>query len=138
MCKWALNCILIRLHHSQEGSTYPGYKWMCFVYISHCFHEEQNALAFNLVSCKIFEHFVLQVDPVIEFIQLGSTPFKDSAKMVLSLNGVDLSCMNSITGSTCRAKCSNILHDTGRMAPSSGMFTDDASPYEILGTINSS
>jgi hypothetical protein len=33
------------------------------------------------------------------------------AKMVLSLNGVDPSCMNSITGSTCRAKCSNILHD---------------------------
>jgi hypothetical protein len=34
------------------------------------------------------------------------------ANMSLSLNGVDLSCMNSITGSTCRAKCSNILHDT--------------------------
>jgi hypothetical protein len=33
------------------------------------------------------------------------------AKMALSFNGVDLSCMNSITGSTCRAKCSNILHD---------------------------
>ncbi len=27
------------------------------------------------------------------------------------LNGVDPSCMNSINGSTCRAKCSNILHD---------------------------
>jgi hypothetical protein len=38
----------------------------------------------------------------------GSASF--GAKMVLSLNGVDLSCMNSITGSTCRAKCSNILH----------------------------
>ncbi len=33
------------------------------------------------------------------------------AKMVLSLNGVDPGCMNSTTGSTCRAKCSNILHD---------------------------
>ncbi len=33
------------------------------------------------------------------------------AKMVLSLNGVDPSCMNSITGSTCRAKCSNIFND---------------------------
>ncbi len=32
-----------------------------------------------LLSCEIFEHFALQVDPVIEFIQLGSTPFKDSA-----------------------------------------------------------
>jgi hypothetical protein len=33
------------------------------------------------LSCKIFEHFALQVDPVIEFIQLGSTPFKDSATL---------------------------------------------------------
>ena len=40
----------------------------------------------------------------------GSASF--GAKMALSLNGVDLGCMNSITGSTCRAKCSNILHDT--------------------------
>jgi hypothetical protein len=32
-------------------------------------------------------------------------------KMTLSLNGVDPSYMNSITGSTCRAKCSNIFHD---------------------------
>jgi hypothetical protein len=32
--------------------------------------------------------------------------------MTLSLNGVDLSCMNSITGSTCREKYSNILHDS--------------------------
>jgi hypothetical protein len=39
----------------------------------------------------------------------GSASF--GAKMALSLNGVDTSCMNSITGSTCRAKCSNILHD---------------------------
>ncbi len=30
------------------------------------------------ISCKIFEYFALQVDPVIEFIQLRSTPFKDS------------------------------------------------------------
>ncbi len=34
------------------------------------------------------------------------------AKMALSLNGVDPGCMNPITGSTCRAKCSNILHDS--------------------------
>ncbi len=32
-------------------------------------------------------------------------------KMVLSFNEVDLGCMNPIIGSTCRAKCSNILHD---------------------------
>jgi hypothetical protein len=31
------------------------------------------------ISCKIFEHFALQVDLVIEFIQPGSTAFKDSA-----------------------------------------------------------
>ncbi len=30
------------------------------------------------ISCKIFEYFALQVDPVIEFLQLRSTPFKDS------------------------------------------------------------
>jgi hypothetical protein len=36
------------------------------------------------------------------------------AKMPLSLNGVDPGCMNPITGSTCRAKCSNILHDNGK------------------------
>ncbi len=34
------------------------------------------------------------------------------AKMALSLNGVDPGCMNPITVSTCRAKCSNILHDS--------------------------
>ncbi len=33
------------------------------------------------------------------------------AKMALSLNGVDPGCMNPITGSTFRVKCSNILHD---------------------------
>ncbi len=39
----------------------------------------------------------------------GSASF--GTKMVLSLNGEDPSCMNSITGSTGRAKYSNILHD---------------------------
>ncbi len=34
---------------------------------------------FILLSCKIFEHFALQVDPVNGFIQHGSTPFKDYA-----------------------------------------------------------
>ncbi len=54
-------------------------------------------------------------DPVLERVELffqqkgGSASF--GTKVVLSLNGVDPSCMNSITGSTCRAKCSNILHD---------------------------
>ena len=43
----------------------------------------------------------------------GSASF--GTKMALSLNGVDPSCMNSITGSTCRAKYSNILDDTSGM-----------------------
>jgi hypothetical protein len=55
-------------------------------------------------------------DPHLEGVELlfyqkgGSASF--SAKMALSLNGVDPGCMNPIIGSTCRAKCSNILHDT--------------------------
>jgi hypothetical protein len=55
-------------------------------------------------------------DPVLEGVELlfcrkgGSASF--GAKMALSLNGVDPSCMNSITGTTCRAKYSNILHDS--------------------------
>ena len=54
-------------------------------------------------------------DPVLEGVELlfqqkgGSASF--GAKVALSLNGEDPSCMNSITGSTCKAKCSNILHD---------------------------
>jgi hypothetical protein len=54
-------------------------------------------------------------DPNLEGVELlfyqkgGSASF--GAKMALSLNGVDPGCMNPITGSTCRAKCSNILHD---------------------------
>jgi hypothetical protein len=48
-------------------------------------------------------------DPDLEGVELlfqqkrGSASF--GAQMALSLNGVDPSCMNSITGSTCRAKC---------------------------------
>jgi hypothetical protein len=55
-------------------------------------------------------------DPELEGVELffhlkgGRTSF--GAKVVLSFNGVDLSCINSITGSTCRAKCSNILNDS--------------------------
>jgi len=45
------------------------------------------------------------------FHQKGG-PASFGAKVAMSLDGVDQSCMNSITGSTCRAKCSNILHET--------------------------
>jgi len=50
-------------------------------------------------------------DPVLKGMELlfhqkcGSVSFR--AKMALSLNEVDPSCMNLITGSTCRAKRSN-------------------------------
>ncbi len=55
-------------------------------------------------------------DPVLEGVELlfhqkgGSASF--GTKMALSLNRADPGYMNSITGSTCRAKCSNILHDS--------------------------
>jgi hypothetical protein len=42
-------------------------------------------LMFVVVSCKIFERFALQVDPVIGFIQSRSTPFKDSTILVPKL-----------------------------------------------------
>jgi hypothetical protein len=54
-------------------------------------------------------------DPDLEGVELlfhqkgGSASF--GAKMALSLNGADPGCMNPFTGSTCRAKCSNVLHD---------------------------
>jgi hypothetical protein len=59
-------------------------------------------------------------DPDLEGVELlfhqngGSASF--GPKMALPLTGVDPSCVNSITGSTCRAKCSNILYDTVLMA----------------------
>jgi hypothetical protein len=40
----------------------------------------------------------------------GSASF--GAQAVPSLNGADQSFMNSVTRSACRAKCSNISHDT--------------------------
>ncbi len=55
-------------------------------------------------------------DPDLEGVELLFHQKGESAglcaKMALSLNGVDPGCMNPVTGSTCRAKCSNILHDT--------------------------
>jgi hypothetical protein len=54
-------------------------------------------------------------DPDLEGVELvfhqkgGSVSF--GTKMALSLNGEYLGCMNSITGYTCRAKCSNIFDD---------------------------
>ncbi len=54
-------------------------------------------------------------DPDLEGVELlfhrkgGSASF--GAITVHPLNGVDPGCMNPNTASTCRAKCSNILHD---------------------------
>ncbi len=43
-------------------------------------------------------------------METGSTCFVE--KVAPSLQRADLSFMNSVTGSICRAKCSNILQDT--------------------------
>ncbi len=55
-------------------------------------------------------------DPDLEGVELLFHQIGESAsfgtKIALSLNGVDPGCMNPITGSTCIAKCSNILHDS--------------------------
>ncbi len=55
-------------------------------------------------------------DPVLEGVELlfhqKGRLASFGAQVRRLLNGVDPSCMNSITGSPCRAKCSNILHDT--------------------------
>jgi hypothetical protein len=56
----------------------------------------------------------VKLDPDLNGVELllhqkgGSASF--GVKMVLSLNRVGPGCMNSITGSTCRAKSSNIIH----------------------------
>jgi hypothetical protein len=57
-----------------------------------------------------------KLHPDLEGVELlfhqkgGSATF--STKLALSFNGVNLGYMNPINGSTCRAKCSYILHDT--------------------------
>jgi hypothetical protein len=48
-------------------------------------------------------------------IQMESRSANFGAKLGPSLNGADPSFINSVTGSVCRAKCSNILQD--RMQP---------------------
>jgi hypothetical protein len=76
------------------------------------------------------------LDPVLEGVELlfhqkgGSASF--GAKMTLSLNGVDLGCMNSITGSTCRAKCSNILHGRNTWAKGSEGGVKTLLPFHWL------
>jgi hypothetical protein len=53
-----------------------------------------------------------KLDPDLEEVELLFHQKGGSASFgAMSLNGVDQGCMNPITGSACRAKCSNILHD---------------------------
>jgi hypothetical protein len=40
-----------------------------------------------VVSCRIFEHFALQTDPVTEFIKLGFAPFKEGDTLMPKLAG---------------------------------------------------
>jgi hypothetical protein len=49
---------------------------------------------------------------VEQLIQKESGSANFGTKLAPSLNGADLSFMNSVTGSVCRAKCSNILYDS--------------------------
>ncbi len=44
-------------------------------------------------------------------IQMETRPANFCAKLVPSLNGANLSFINSVTGSVCRGNCSNILQD---------------------------
>ncbi len=53
--------------------------------------------------------FLEGVEPLI---QMESRLANFGAKLAPSSNGVDPSFMNSVTGSVCRAKCSNILQDS--------------------------
>jgi hypothetical protein len=81
-------------------------------------------------------------DPDLEGVELiihqkgGSASF--GGKIVLSLNGVDLGCMNPITGSTCRTKCSNILHDmlllTRRHWPQCNIFKLESLSLAVTST----
>jgi hypothetical protein len=41
----------------------------------------------NLIFCRIFELFALQMDPVTEFIKLKSAPFKEGTTLVPKLAG---------------------------------------------------
>jgi len=78
-------------------------------------------------------------DPDLEGVELlfhqkgGSASF--GTKIALSLNGVDRSCMNLITGGAWRAKCSNILHDSSTVVEHSPVHPKvDGSTPAAVGT----
>jgi hypothetical protein len=49
-------------------------------------NEKHSSLA-DMMSCRIFEHFAIQTDPVTEFIKLRSAPFKEGTTLVPKLAG---------------------------------------------------
>ncbi len=59
-------------------------------------------------SCLLDLGLIKGVDPLV---QRESRSASFGAKVAPSLQRVDPSFMNSVTGSVCRAKCSNILQD---------------------------
>jgi hypothetical protein len=57
---------------------------------SHCFNKVSfpNIILNMVLSCKIFEHFALQTDPVTELIKLGFAPFKEGTNLAQKLAGL--------------------------------------------------
>ncbi len=85
-----------------------------------------------------------KLDPDLEGVELlfhqkgGSASF--GTKMALPLNGVDPGCESPITGSTCRAKCSNILHDRlyskhYTKGPSSSSYEFEELKIRLMGVV---
>jgi len=65
-------------HPKTKGSIGLNLDWQTLVKVVRKLYSQHFIFldGSNKLSCKIFEHFALQVDRVIEFIQLRSTAFK--------------------------------------------------------------
>ncbi len=63
---------------------------------------------YESIRARLLDLVLEGVEPLI---QMESRSDNFGAKLTSSLNGADPSFMNSVTGSICRAKCSNILQD---------------------------
>jgi hypothetical protein len=57
-------------------------------------------------------YWIRDLEGVEPFLQKESRSASFGAKVAPSLERADTSFMNSVTGSVCRAKCSNFLQDT--------------------------
>ncbi len=63
-----------------------GSKLVRFLMPSVVFHFREGCGVYpKKVSCRTFEHFALQTDPVTEFIKLGSALFKEGATLAPKL-----------------------------------------------------